>query len=347
MWWKILLLTCGSVVLSLALCEWVVSRFPHAGSARKIEATVPEPKCYANCYTSDPRGYFPLKMNVPLADVSGRVKDTELYCLPYACQQRKAGFYPDRKEEIFLVGDSFAFGEGVKEEDTLGYVLGQRFTQYNFRNFGETAADLKRVGMIVEDLLAAHPLVKHIIYFYNLNDVAMAPSIEGRQKYIIDFENLRWTNLPKDQGWAAEFLSRSALYKFVRTTAILHRETALTIQNYRDMYFSAENKNELDLTFDRLIAMNQLARAKGARFTLVIYPLLYKDLWGAYPFQSIHNLLMDACRQHNINCIDGIGAFDGAYNMKQFIVHPVDFHPNGLANARMADFLWARREQWQ
>ena len=323
-----------SIVAALLVCELILGRLPHASTyERKIEVTVPEPKCYGNCYTSNPNGYFPITLTVPNSMET-------LYCIAYSCQQRKDGFFQDRSKEIFIVGDSFTFGEGAKEEDSLGYLLGLTFTQYNFRNWGETAADLNRVSQIAktiyEDPAQAHR--GHIIYFYNLNDMAMAPSIANKQKYITDFENLRWTNVPAPSP-LDQWLSHSALYRLFKKVTLLNRETGLTIHNYLDMYFANENAVEFRRTIDTLKTMNSQARAHGVNFTMVIYPLLYKDMWGHYPFMPIHEQLMKICHDNQINCIDGYNAFKDAPSLQVFTVHPVDFHPNSLANRRMVDYL--------
>ena len=333
--------------LTLGLAELALSNFTGLGKFEyKIEVHTSEQGCYGNCYTSNPRGYFPITYRVASKYVfpdaaAGDPGDVTLYCLAYACQDRKRGFFPERREEVFLVGDSFTFGEGVKNEDTLGYLLGLKFTRYNFRNFGETAADLKRVYQIEQDLFNEHREngIKHLIYFYNLNDVAMSQEVARRQKYIIDFQNLRWSNVSGTDNPVMRFLSRLALYRLGVKAVVLHRESVLTVKNYLDMYFGSSNARQMQESMDMLVSMNTLARQKEAKLTIVLYPLLYKDPAGKYPFLAIHDLIMGVCTQNGIMCIDAYGAFKDQRSLAGFTVHPVDFHPNGLANRAVVDYL--------
>ncbi len=90
--------------------------------------------------------------------------------------------------------------------------------------------------------------------------------------------------------------------------------------------------------------MNKFARLQGIKFYVVIYPLFYKDRLGRYPFNDIHRRLMDACAEQGITCFDAYQPFKKYYSLKRFIVHPVDYHPNGLANRVIVDYLAGRPE---
>ncbi len=299
---------------------------------RESKSWIASDGCFGSCYSSNPNGYF-----------AERIKDKNFnrtpYCVFYNCRERENGYHPERKTEIALVGDSFIFGEGLKEEDTLGYLLDMHFSDVNFRNFGSSGANIQTVYQRVNKLINEEPDIRNIIYFYNLNDIIISPELDKRQKYIIDFQNIRWEKLQKKNSPISGILSKSIIYTLIEEALILKRESGLTVQNYLDMYFDHINEKELNETLELLQDIFSAAGKRNVKFSVVIYPLLYKDIFGIYPFKSIHNLLMSFCRTQGITCIDALPAFEKYYSLKRFTVHPIDYHPNGLANRSVVDYL--------
>jgi hypothetical protein len=304
-------------------------------------------ECHMNCYSSNPKGYFPLFLKI-LKDknklerfldnniVENLIEKTP-YCIVYDCPKRFKGFFPERKKEVAIVGDSFVFGEGVGEEDTLGYLLGLKFTQANFRNYGGIGVNIEEVFNTVSQILKENK-IKDIVYFYNLNDLVISPEIAAQQKYINDLQNIRWDNVKRPHNLFARLFLKSTVYRLIENSIILHKETTLTIRNYLDMY-SPANAFGLEQTKNLLVAVNNRAKEKGTNFYIVIYPLLYKNIFGKYPFVPIHESLKNIFKKYNIQCIDAYPAFEKYYSLKNFIVHPVDYHPNGLANKRIVEYL--------
>ena len=319
------------ILLILIIIELFFKIFP-IFTYRETRGWVERGSCFGHCYPSNPNGYFP-----------DRIEDKNFnntpYCIFYNCRKRKNGYYPGRQEEIALVGDSIVFGEGLKEEDTLGYLLDMKFNNVNFRNFGATGANIETVYKAVYKLINKEPNIRSIIYFYNLNDVIISSEIDKRQKYIIDFQNIIWENMEKKNNLISDILSRSIIYTLIEKAIILKRESRLTTKNYLDMYFDRINEEELKETLELLRKINSMAEKSNVKFSVVIYPLLYKDIFGVYPFKSIHNLLRTVCKAYNITCVDALAAFEKYYSLKRFIVHPIDYHPNGSANRLVIDYL--------
>lgn len=112
-----------------------------------------------HCYSSDARGSFPIALE-ETADREKFAKKVRTYrhtsfagaplkpadvaylrahtpdCVIYDRRSRRHGFFPGRARTVALVGDSFTQGEGVKDQDTLGYLLGQRYGEVNFQTVG-------------------------------------------------------------------------------------------------------------------------------------------------------------------------------------------------------------------
>jgi hypothetical protein len=286
-----------------------------------------------NCYPSDPSGLLPLK---ELNPDDGKY----WYCVSYDKKLRRQGFNPDRKRSIALVGDSFTFGEGVPETDTLGYLLNNRYRQINFQNRGEAGANIRDIAKICQGIAESGHEVDEVIYFYNLNDIQMSKIFSSQQKNVIDFQNVIGLNDDIEYQPITKFLSKSALFSLARKEWIMQRESYLSIRNYRDMYLSENNRREFLSTMDEIRSIQDMLARRGISFRMVIYPLLHKDMLGRYPFASIHAAIINACRERGITCLDGYEPFKDYYSLKKFAVHPLDYHPNGLSNQKLVDYIY-------
>jgi hypothetical protein len=318
---KIYMLECGNSKYAIAL------------SANVIIADKKLDFISGNCYPSDATGLLPIKIINPH---DGKY----LYCVTYNYKQRRQGYNPDRKRRIALVGDSFVIGQGVKETNTLGYYLNEKYPEINFQNWGKKGSDTEAVVKSCQDIIKSVPSVEEVIYFYNLNDVRMSKIVRSQYKeLIIDFENIQWFKDENRYSPLVTVLSKSALFSLVRKVWIIKWESFLSIQNYRDMYLSEKNRQEFISTMDDIQSIKDALAARGISFRMVIYPLLYKDMLGRYPFESIHEVIIKACNQRGIICLDGYVPFKSYYSLKRFTVHPLDQHPNGLSNLSLVDYI--------
>jgi hypothetical protein len=282
-----------------------------------------------NCYPSNPAGRLPLRIINP---ADGKY----WYCVLYNKKQRCQGFNPERKRQIAIVGDSFTFGMGVKETDTLGYLLNERYPEINFQNLGKRGASTDDVAKICNKIEKLKLKVEEVIYFYNLNDVRLSKTVESREKDILMLTRR------KDEVSVSPVLkelSKSALFSLIRKLLVLNRKSSLSVQNYKDMYFSEENRREFISTMDEIKSMKYMLAQHGISFRVVIYPLIYKDLLGRYPFESIHAQIINACNERKIMCLDGYAPFKSYYFMKKFTVHLLDTHPNGLSNRELVNYI--------
>jgi hypothetical protein len=285
-----------------------------------------------NCYPSDPSGLLPLKEFNPVA---GKY----WYCVMYDKKQRREGYHPDRKRQIALVGDSFTFGEGVKDTNTLGYLLNNKYPKINFQNRGQSGAYIGDIMQRCKEIIESAPEIDEVIYFYNLNDVRISKIVRSRMKRITDFQNVYWSKDEEKYGPVTKLLSKSALFSLARKVWIIKWESSLTIQNYKDMYFSESNRQEFVSTLDEIQSMKDMLARRGISFRMIIYPLLYKDMLGRYPFESIHAAIINACNERGIKCLDGYEPFKDYYSLKKLAVHPLDYHPNGLSNQIIIDYI--------
>lgn len=287
------------------------------------------------CYPSDATGRLNYKIYTP-------DNDKYWYCALYNETMRRRGFNPERKRQIALVGDSFVFGEGVNDVDTLGYALNEKYPKINFQNWGNRGANIDDVAEACNEIIKAVPQVEEVLYFYNLNDVLMSDEVSALPNNIIDFQHDLWLADGQRRGALGTLFTKSALFSLSRKLWIIKRNSSLTIQNYKNMYLGKKNRQAFLATMDRVRAIQDILAKRGISFRLIIYPLLYKDLLGRYPFESIHAVIIHACHERGILCLDGYAPFKNYSSMKRFIVHPLDYHPNGLSNRTLIHYIYEK-----
>lgn len=332
-------------LVAVAAAEVVLSLI--SSGKREHKSWVSTSRGMAHCYTSDVNRYFPLDLRRSadlarmakiflaglITPTSGPEENLNLeelkrrspHCITYDRHTRAAGFHPGRARTVALVGDSFTFGEGLRDADTLGYLLGQRFRGANFRTLARAGAEIGDSNVQVAHALERFK-VKNIIYFFNLNDVIATDALE---------EESRLYGRPEDHSPPVYWLvSRLSILRILDNVLSSRR----TISAYRRRYFDASNRKQVEDTMGLLGHMAGVTRENGGSFLVVIYPNLYKNLWG-YPFTSIHALIMDNCKKQKIRCVDGYGAFAGFRSLDRFRVHAADQHPNGLANRTLVEYL--------
>jgi hypothetical protein len=259
------------------------------------------------------------------------------HCIVYD-DRRREGFFDGRPRRVALVGDSFTFGEGVKDKDTLGYRLGRKVKHTNFLNFGLPGADIEQVRAIMRDEVVRLPDLHGVIYFFNLNDIFLEgshPDVDIDPKSAVLYGHAG----PGERSVTDRLVSASRVLTLVKTLALKRRRTRRTVQAFLDRY---RREPDLDVLARHLRGMADLAAEERLAFLVVIYPLLFKDPLGSYPFGPIHRRVLGLCRSRRITCIDGYPAFAGHRSLDAFRVNAVDSHPNGRSNQRVVDHLVAK-----
>lgn len=340
------------VLLALASAEvaLVVTGSPAAHDRKAIFSIPPD---FGHCYSSDPGGYWPISLRSRPQDllslgqflprsVTDRLVAETPHCILYDVDKRQRGYFSERADQVALVGDSFCFGEGLRGEDTLGYLLGLRYPEANFPNLGWPGADIEQVARVVSRAIDEIPHLTGIVYFYNLNDLPAEHNLMVRISRVNDLQNLRWNSGRASATAGDSLLWKSRLYRLTVHAWTRTRETARSIREYQTMYLGSGARAGVLSMRRQLRAMADAAQAAGIRLTVVAYPLLYKDLAGHYPFQGIHALLREECRSLGIGFVDALPAFDRHRSMRSLTVHEIDFHPNGNANRLVADYLSAK-----
>lgn len=338
-----IVMSVSSVLLTLAVVE-VALRFTSL-AVQPLKLTLPTSHGSAQCYRTS-RESFPIDLSVPAQRAAllriamgGVARAEELgatRCVAYDTRLRRLGTHPERLRRAAIVGDSFAYGEGVSDTETVGAALAERKPEIGFSSLAFAGADVFDVGRVVKRILNDPSPPTDILYFYNLNDVQRTEAIAAReaplrQRLMLRFEKMRTSPNALER--------RSALYRIAERAWFDFSVTRLTTRTQLSMYFDPLNASGLDRTLAAVAEMAHSSRARGVGFWFVVYPWMVKDLLGRYPFEPIHRRLMAACATWGARCIDGANAFIEDRSMTQYVVDADDAHPNAAAHRKMAEYL--------
>lgn len=261
-------------------------------------------------YPTDPRDYFD-----PDGRVVGRVNSLGL-------RGGECSLEPEvGRTRIALLGDSFALGIGVRDEDTLAAqlerALGAR--EHEVLNFGVSGTETReQVNYLEGFILGFRPQMVVLIFF--LNDAQRDSSIAF---------------LSQPRTWAA--LRRhshlvNALIAALERGTLRKQMREHYLQGYApDSAAWAEVCAELDRAA-------RLLSERGIAFCVAIHPVLVDLERASYPFAEIHTAVLSFCRARGIEVVDLYEALEGL-RARDLWVHPNDQHPNEEANRLSADWL--------
>lgn len=286
-------------------------------------------------FDSDPRGVFDEAGGVPMEVNSIGLRGPEV-------ERRK----PPGTRRILLLGDSFTFGVGVRDEDTFARRLenalgddapaGTRVEVLNAGTQGYNTRD--EVAYLEHRWLALEPDLVLIVFY--LNDV---------------FSDGTFLNMGQGQGVTlgrpGGFAGASRLYDWVQHGLRAQAARREMDAFYAEPFFreatpqSADESADWDASRRALARAAALSRERGFALGLVVFPELHA-LDGDYPFTAVHELVLRECAALDIPALDLLPAFRGR-DAGSLWVHPSDHHPNeeahGIAAIAIEAFV---RERW-
>jgi len=303
-----------------------------------------------DCYPSNPRGYFDIDLRLPESGARYRAIAPHRFESiarrhPWAVlsEYNHLRFRdlppqprPPGVKRVVLFGDSFTEGQGVKEKDTLARLLETRLTaaepgRYQVRNCGRRGLDFPELMAPFETSLQYEPDL--LVYALVLNDAARPREFQARQQYVNDWI-LDRENPPEDED-ALRRGPRSRLLALVEDRLAAWRVGRATTRWYLEMWSDANPG--WPRTQGYLRQMDGELKQRRSQLLVVSWPLLV-GLDSGYPFEPVHRTLAAFCRQAGIPYHDLLPAFRGR-RTAGLLVHPVDRHPNEIAQRVAADSL--------
>jgi len=330
---------------------------PRMLTKRYLSNDSSQPRVNYHCYPTNPHGEFqPVPdtsegnwrlMNVmlpperlPLAELAATPWCVEYQHSQLGLRDRDYEPYPaPGRLRIALLGDSFAFGEGVPLEASLARQLESRLVDCEVINAGKPGLDTGMELMRFRDLLPVlHP--QRAIVVFTANDIALTPELQQRQTFINDLINIRDEYLDRRQA-GAWYNGRSRVMQLLGGWWEMRQITGETIRWYLDSYDPRYNAEYLVRLQDQIATF---AKAPNCRVAFVLYPLM-EGLDGDYPLARVHATVARMARDAGLPVLDLAPVFDGQ-SARELWVHETDHHPNSRAHEMAAAAIaeWLERE---
>ncbi len=221
---------------------------------------------------------------------------------------------PTGAKRLVLLGDSFAFGEGVKWEDTFacqlpGLLNVNTATQTEVLDMATSAwTTLDEIHYLEQMGVKFSPDL--VVVVFVLNDAEQAGGLDLWENFWIRHEatQMEWSYFG---SWVYNTIERE----------LDGRRYTRALTNYA-LGFSKEWQTCLG----ELVRGKQVAESAGSRYMVCIFPFMY-ELNDHHPFTKIHQMVAEHCTKNGIPVLDLLNAFKGqAY--QSLWVHPTDQHPN-------------------
>ena len=311
-------------VLHLASPAYVPRRFEPGG---RVPFAILEPRTsllvyqphatFASVYdpAGDARNYFG-----PDGRVEYRINQFGLRGPDLPAQKAPGSFC------VLCLGDSFTFGEGVREEDTYPARLAKLLTE---------SGRYPRVEVVNAGVQAYG--TREEAAFYALQGYRFQPDVVvlGFVLYdATDFAETIRQNDARNKDAPLSLPGRvSKLWEMVERR---RRAQAMQAEFFETTRRSFQGPGWEE--GQRLLKeMQQRAQRDRFRFVVAIFPI-FCGLEDGYPFADLHGQVAAACRDAGCECVDLLEVYRGRPS-ESLWVHPTDQHPNELAHRLAAERL--------
>ena len=227
---------------------------------------------------------------------------------------------PEAKEQsdIILLGDSFIYGHGLNQEQTLAYFLNEKgYKTYNLASQGDSS--YSEMHMLVQNGLPLRP--KYVLYFYFTNDIQdlfmRGLNREEMEKFAnLPLENISLKNSTNRISFHDSLINKSYVGKYLRFKRLMSskQEKLKTVDNNLGWRFT--NK--------AIAYMNYISKQNGAEFVMV--PIV-KDTFEDY------QILKDISSEHDIEFVETLDMNNKNYYLQN------DGHFNEEGHRKMAELI--------
>lgn len=235
---------------------------------------------------------------------------------------------------ILVIGDSFAWGDGVYAEDAFPHRLqtrlnsiskGDRFEVVNWSRPGWNTR--RQVRSLRKGKQMARVQPDLMIVSFVLND-SEPISLESRQKLLTETAGHEATS-----GLSAWLFDHSRLYEIVWTRLENNRTHRAMKAFYRSL-FQGEHWEACLRAFGDLKTMSQ---NHGAPLILVIFPVFDGPMDDSYHYLDLHAKVRQAAQQLEIPVLDLLSVYRRVDGYRLAVTPFSDAHPNELAHRLAAD----------
>jgi len=240
---------------------------------------------------------------------------------------KPAGVY-----RVAVIGDSFAYGNGIPEETRFSNLLDVALRQRGVEvlNFGFPGTNWpEHVTTLERRVLRLAP--DFVLLQWGINDIERDQDVAARPRVppILPVTALH--------DW---LYTRSAFYTLLNaqwTRFHVVRQMGDSYSNYLTR-LHGHPRSEGALAAARWMKrFVEVGRSGGAQVGIVLFPDAGVDLGRGYPYQFLHDQLQTLCREENIQCLDLLPAYRAVPDRRTLWASALDPHPSSRANRIAAD----------
>jgi hypothetical protein len=226
---------------------------------------------------------------------------------------------------IAVVGDSFTWGNGVRQQDRYSDLLQGRLPEHiEVLNFGTPGANTPQHRTLIEHLLAdVRP--DFVLLQWYVNDVEDDDS--SHRPTFHPLMPVRWLH-----NWLND---ASALYT-IANMQWAETQVAFGMTTSYESYLRTRlgDPNSHDSQVDRQQLLDLIARCRraGVPIGIVLFPDTAADLGDKYPYEYLHERVLEICRAQSLTCLDLRSSFALVKDHRLLWANRLDHHPSALAN---------------
>ncbi len=234
------------------------------------------------------------------------------------------------KKRVLFVGDSYAFGWGVDQQEVLPYQLEQLLAgppyamDVDIYNLGVPGYNTVQEFHLLNQVLDRYS-PELVMLGYVMNDAQPQANVHERPS--VRYRYVR--------SWLLAFIKEQYNYYMHEGEAVL--ATGLNLPDKDFVASVVENQPKWIATRQALTDMAGLARSRDIPFILVVFPSFNMHLDRRYPFRPIHdevNAWSAEAGVTSVDLLDYLQSIDReAYRVSG------DGHPNGKAFESAAEVL--------
>ena len=244
------------------------------------------------------------------------------------------------KYRIAVVGDSFAFGQGIEEPERFSNLVeGFLGPSYEVFNFGRPGNNMPEHLDVLAQALAVQP--NFVLLQLYVNDFE-TPEMERPQYYPL---------LPRTLD--AKMQAASILYDLLsdQWNTIQQRVgIADSYETYMEKNLRDRNLPNAQQAYGNLRKFIDRTKAAHVGVGIVFFPGI-DAMAGrphAYPYRYLDDGVHDLCAAEQISCLDLLDAYSTFKDARLLWVSPFDAHPNAVANKRAAyEIVRVFGAEWQ
>lgn len=237
---------------------------------------------------------------------------------------------PDGLRRIVFLGDSFTIGHGIRRRE-------DRFTdrveaaieqvapgQYQVANLGECGWEVSMIEAMMKATFEKGYRTNVVVYVYMLNDIE---GYDPRTQATI--RELQETQ-PQSGLWTNTYFFNWLYFRWQQYQA------GRTVDYFPHLANSYRSEAWRKVR-NSLRRMHANAREHGTEFRLVVFPFLH-NLGPDYPFQAVHQQLVDFCREEGIAVLD-LEPVLTPHRSEGLVVNAFDNHPNEFCHGLVAEAI--------